>query len=329
MPEKTTLKTVLATVAVVVAFVVSLQFARSGMAGTREINIDYTTTVTSTMVVSSAKNDSVFGVPDVATAPPDYWKNVQKVTAIDATYREQAVPLMGVVQAMPSGNCAITLTGSTTNAAMVNLDLSAECQRNAYFVLRHQGLVFSAKTDAAGRATLLVPALAADAQFSVSFQNLEVASLIVKVPEAILYDRAVLQWQGDNILQLHALEFGAKVGDPGHIWSATTSAAERIMGGEHGYITRLGTADADVPYIAEIYTFPSGLMNRVDEISLNVGIFVRPDNCGRKVNATAIQIVNGRQEMSHDLRIPVPSCAAQGRTLLMPHMFQEVKLAAR
>lgn len=330
MSGKTTLKTALATVAVALVAGVSLQIAGAGSAEReRTVVSRYSSDVISTMTVNNAKSDSIFGVPNVVVTPLSHLENVQTVAAIPASHPDRAVPTMGIIQAAPTGDCQTTLTATPAIAAMVHLNVSAACHRNAFFVVRHMGLVFSGKTDSTGTARISAPALAVDAHFAVSFENLEVASVALRVPDLVFYDRAVLQWRGQDNLQLHALEFGAKIGDPGHVWFAAASSPERALAGERGFIKRLGLAAADMPYMAEVYTVPSGLMNRGGAVSLYVGALVTERNCNRTVDAHAIQTTAGRMLSSRDLYIPLPSCDAQGRSLLMPNMFEDVVLAAR
>ena len=101
------------------------------------------------------------------------------------------------------------------------------------------------------------------------------------------------------------------------------------MNGQRGFMMHLGTTDTDIPYMAEVYTFPSGFMNRDGAISLEVGALVKETNCGRELDAEAIQ-TNGRGMLVvRDLNIPMPTCEALGKSMLLPNMFQDVTLAAR
>ena len=327
-----TLKTVLATGAVVLAAGFIMQIAQTSSAGkaeTEKVKTAYQASVTSVMVVNNAKSDSIFGVPDVVTTPLPHKKNLQTVSAVDSFYPERDAPAMGTIQATPIENCPTQLTAVPDVAALVDLEVAAPCHRNAFFVIRHMEMAFSGQTDSDGNASMRAPALASEASFSISFANVEVATTALTVADVGLYDRAVLQWRGKDNLQLHALEFGAKIGDPGHIWSASTTSAELAMKGQRGFITRLGTTEADIPYLAEIYTFPSGLLNRDGAISLAVGAVVTQSNCGREVDAEAIQTNSGSMVVVRDLKIPMPGCDALGKSILLPNMFQDMTLAAR
>lgn len=324
-----TLKIALATGAFVSVAIITVSFVGSGSADTGSTTQTYQTQVTSRMVVNNAKSDSIFGVPDVVTTPLPHVRNVETVASVNVAYPGQSAPTLGTIQMTPSANCQTVLTASTGVAALVDLELSANCHPNTPFVMRHMGLAFSGKTDPEGKAQIRAPALSKDARFAVFFRNLEAASVTQDVPDAELYDRAILQWRGTDNLQLHALEFGARIGDQGHIWTASTRSPEMAASESRGFMMRLGRTDVDLPYMAEIYTFPSGLSDRSGAISLHVGAFVTQRNCGRKVDAEAIQTNSGNLVVARGLRIPMPTCDALGRSVMMPNMFQDVTLAAR
>lgn len=324
-----TFKIALAICVFVLMAIFTVNFVGSGSADTGLVTQNTQSDVTSRMVVNNAKSDSVFGVPDVVTTPLPHVQNVQTVASVNATYPDRSPPSLGTIQMTPSANCQTVLTAAPTVAALVDLELSANCHRNAPFVIRHMGLAFSGKTDPEGKAQFRAPALSSDATYAVFFRNLEAASVTIDVPDAGLYDRAVLQWRGTDNLQLHALEFGARIGDPGHIWTASTSSPEMAASSSRGFMMRLGRTDVDLPHMAEIYTFPSGLLNRDGAISLHVGALVTQRNCGRKVDAEAIQTNARNTLVVGDLHIPMPTCDAVGRSVMMPNMFHDVTLAAR
>ncbi len=285
--------------------------------------------VRSVMVTTNAQGDSVFGVPDVVTTPLAHIENVQTVAAVDETYKEMAVPTMGTILAVPFDDCHTDVSVQPDVAAMVELTVSSPCYGNEYFVIRHEEMVFSAITDDDGNATVKVPALSADAIFAISFRNVEEGRVSLIVPDVGLYDRAVLQWQGRHNLQLHALEFGAKIGDAGHIWSASTHSPEQAYAGERGFMVHLGTPDAEIPYQAEVYTFPSGLLNRDGAIVLQIGVTITDDNCGREIDATTIQTNAGQMLVAQDLKASMPGCGAVGDFMMLRDRFEDVTLASR
>ncbi len=284
--------------------------------------------VRSVMVASNAQGDSIFGVPNIVTTPLAHMDNVQTVAAVDAVYTELDVPEMGTILAVPFDECETEFAARLDVAAMVQLSISSPCNADTYFVVRHEGMTFSGLADGDGDATLQIPALSAKATYALSFHNVEEGRVSVTVPDVHLYDRAVLQWYGPHNLQLHALEFGAKIGDPGHIWSASTHSPEQAFAGERGFMVHLGAPSADLPYQAEVYTFPSGRLNHSGSIVLQIGVTITDKNCGREIDATTIQTVTGQMLVTEDLKVQMPGCSAVGDFMMLRDRFEDLTLAS-
>ncbi|MEM9786829.1 MAG: hypothetical protein AAF801_10045 [Pseudomonadota bacterium] len=281
------------------------------------------------MLPKNSEGEAVFGVPDVVTTPLDHAANRKAVLAVDAVYAEFAVPQMGTILATPVAGCTTALTAAPEEAAMVSLYLSAPCHADADFLLRHEALEFTARTDENGVASLVVPALTIDAVFTALFSNVEHARVSVEVPDVRLYDRAILQWDGQYNLQLHALEEGASIGDPGHVWSASVHNAEHAVAGEQGFVMRLGTSDSDMPRLAEVYTYPAGHDRSESETLLQLSVAVNEDNCGREVDTKTIQTAMGGPISTRNISAGLPSCDAVGEVVVLQDQFTELAFAWR
>lgn len=282
--------------------------------------------VNSVMMTTNTSGAAVFGMPHVSGSPPPI-ENIQNVAAIDTKFAEVETPQQVFMPGSPLDGCVTDLSAALELAAMVELTLSSPCHAEADFVVWHGRMAFSGQTDSDGGAVIKTPALETNATFIVTFDNVEEARATVAVPDVHLYDRAVLQWRGTDNLQLHALEFGAGIGDPGHIWSASTQNSELTRRGQRGFMMRLGTSKADLPYWAEVYTFPSGLMNRDGHIALQVGAAVTERNCGRELDAVGIQTNSGQLLISQNLAIEMLGCDAVGQSVLRADIFENLTRA--
>lgn len=227
------------------------------------------------------------------------------------------------------GDCAISMTALPIDLAMVSLTLNSPCRVDMPVAIHHQGMMFSAVTDADGQLTVAVPALQEDAFFIAAFDDGQGAVAITDVPDLSMYDRAVLQWQGVEDVQLHALEFGAGYGDAGHVWADATADQTLAVDGNGGFLTRLGNENAILPLMAEVYTFPTGMTSRDGNIVLNVEAEVTARNCGREVSAQSLQLGPLSELTSIDLSLMMPDCAAVGEFLVLNNMFEDLTLAAR
>jgi hypothetical protein len=330
MSRISTIKTVVTTLSVAlgVGFIMQYDQAASTESEARSAAAD-SGAIRTLMMSTNAQGEAVFGVPDVVTTPLLHSQNVQTVVAVDAVYVEFAVPQMGTILATPIEGCNAEITAMPDVAAMVSLAVSVPCATNADFILRHNDLMFTARTDDEGDAVLTVPALTVDATFAVLFNNVEVARVSLDVPDVGMFDRAVLQWKGTHNLQLHALEAGALIGDPGHIWSASVHGAAQAIEGEQGFVVRLGTSDADVPHLAEVYTYPVGRASRDTLTVLQIGVAMTERNCGREVDVMTIQSNMGRSLVAQNISAALPSCDAIDGVVMLRDKFQDVTLALR
>lgn len=304
-------------------------FDKNDRAGGETVRPVAQSDVSSNMVVNNFPNASVFGVRDVVTTPVPHRLTAPIVAGVDTGMAENAVPALARLEASPFDACETTVDLVPTSVAMVDLTVSSPCYGDAIFVVWHQGIAFSARTDGDGRGTIRIPVLAVDAAFSVTFNNLQEAITAVRVPDAGSFDRVILEWRGASALELHALEFGAKIGDAGHVWSVSGGNPDTVMSGQQGFVNRLGVTDTDMPFGVEVYTYPRGYLARPGGVRLLVGTVVTQGNCGRTLKARASQIRGGSLPMTDSLAIPIPDCTAIGTPVLVPDLFDRLTPASR
>ena len=225
-------------------------------------------------------------------------------------------------------DCEVTLTATPAAAAMVDLALSAPCQPLAQVTFHHQGMMFSALTDAEGAVQVTVPALATGAVFIVDAGEGEGAVAITDVPDLAGFDRAVLQWQGAEGLQMHAREFGADYGSAGDVWAGMPRDAQALLSGQGGFLVELGDAAADNPLRAEVYTYPSDSGAQTGDVLLTVEAEVTEANCGQDIAAQTLQLGAGDEPVAQDLTMTMPDCSAVGQFLVLSGMLADLHVAA-
>lgn len=225
--------------------------------------------------------------------------------------------------------CEITMEAQTLPLAMVSLSTHAPCSPSEYVTFHHQGMMFKEMTDAEGRVDLIVPALAEVAFYLMSAEGGKGSATSALVPEFVNVDRAVLQWQGINAVQLHALEFGADYGADGHIWSAAAGELDFVAPSQGGFLVTLGNPDAPQPVMAEVYTFPTGTSQTDGIVALSVEAEITADNCGREVAAQSIQFALGQAPEALDLTMTMPDCGTIGEFLVLKNMFKDLTLASK
>ena len=148
---------------------------------------------------------------------------------------------------------------------------------------------------------------------------------VVRATVAELHDmrRTALQWSGPNGFELHALEFGADYGTPGHIWAGATSEYAAI-GLDHGFVTQLGTADVAQPMLAEVYTYPVAQ----GPIDLRLETEISATNCGMDVEVQAIEFDQDTLR-TQDLLLSIPDCSVMGDLLVLSGLLGNDLIASR
>lgn len=226
-------------------------------------------------------------------------------------------------------DCAADMVATAGPAATVMLEITAPCAIDAVGTLHHQGMIVSVLTDQDGNATVMVPALTQEAVFIADMPGGFGAAAIVTVPDFPNYDRAVLQWQGDTGLGIHALEFGADYQEDGHVWAASARTFASAQDGSGGFLMRIGDVPFEGAMIAEVYTYPSGMTQRDGTVELSVEAEVLSSNCGRAIAAQSIQVTPGQDDQALDLTMTMPDCDAIGEFLVLKNMLRSLTLASR
>jgi len=268
------------------------------------------------------------GVNDKLLSPEDTYRPVTasgfvQSGAAGETATDALIPLSDDQGA--AAGCEIHFEAIPNIAATVDLNLSAPCHPDTAVTVQHQGMKFADFTDATGRFAVRVPALSKEAYFVATVAGTSGVVAITGVQDLAHYDRAVLQWQGAAPLQLHALELGAGDGDAGHVWHASAG----VIGEGQGFLTQLGSNKGPYPFMAEVYTYPTG-KNQVDgDIDLSVRAEVTPATCGQAISAQSIQVKPSQPPAARNMSLLMPGCDQIGEHLVLKNMFEDLTLASK
>jgi len=229
----------------------------------------------------------------------------------------------------PGPACDITAGAETEAGAMVRVTVTAACLPGERVVIHHNGMMFTEITDAEGRVEVSVPALAEMAVFIAEFGSGDGAVAITEVSSLAFYDRVVLQWAENVSFHVHAREFGAEYGADGHVWAGAARDMSTAALGEGGFLTVLGNAGAFAPRLAEVYTFPTATAAREGNIDLTVETEVTAANCGRLIEAQALEFRAEGELRTRDLSLNMPNCDAIGDFLVLNNLMDDLKIAAK
>jgi hypothetical protein len=244
----------------------------------------------------------------------------------NATQPEAPLPVSA--PAPDIANCTISLAAREMAGAMVELQLKAPCNANERVTLHHQGMMFSEQLSAMGTLTTKVPALMEDANFFATLSNGAGATANAKVPSLQFYDRVVVQWKGQAGLQLHAREFGADYFEEGHVWQGKSGNLSSTALGMGGFMMRLGREESADAAHAEVYSFPSGTIQKAGTIAMTVEAEVTAQNCENRVEAQTLEIRGNQSLRVRDLSVEIPSCGSVGDVLVLKNLVEDLTIAA-
>lgn len=270
-------------------------------------------------------SNATVALPEIVNVPQPQNLPLQLATlAADITPEFETAPPLEI-----GAECVPVIHAIAGSAATIKLDVTAPCHASEHFTVHHQGMMFTAITDDTGFVALSVPALAETSVVIVDFDDGDGAVATVEVPDFADYDRAVLQWQGDEAVVLNAYEGRAEFGDDGHIYTENPGDMTRLEAGEGGYLVNLGNASAPDALIAEVYTFPTGKLGANFIVQLVAEAEITAENCGQELAAQSIQVFPSGETSALDLTITMPACDAVGDFLILQNMFEDLTLASK
>lgn len=272
--------------------------------------------------LASGPNKAIALTPQPRTTIPGIATPALPPLTTDAMQEPKAIPLPQT--STTADNCDVSLDLITQPSAMLGLTMIAPCQPNARVVLRHAGLAVTAQTSATGSLFLSLPAMEQSAKVSVLFADGAKVTAQIEVPDMADYRRFAVQWLANDTFQLHAFEGDADYGMPGHISAATPG---RIIAGvppKGGFLNALGNNQVDLPMLAEIYTFPANLDDKVRVI---VEAAVTSETCGRELLGETLASTAGHVTVT-DLTLAMPDCSAEGSILVLKNLAPDTMMTA-
>lgn len=225
--------------------------------------------------------------------------------------------------------CEVDMTATPAAGAMMTVRIEAPCHGSERVTLHHSGLMFTDLMQPDGTLQVDVPALDEAALVIASFMDGGGAVAHTEVTSVPFYDRVVLQWRGAAGLQLHAREFDAEYFSDGHVWQGAGALPARAASGKGGFLTKLGSADAPNALLAEVYTFPTGVIDAEGTVALTVETEILSSNCDSVVEAQTLEIRGDSDLVSKELTIDVPGCDAVGDFLMLKNIVEDLTIAAK
>lgn len=243
-------------------------------------------------------------VPDSASLSSPADPGLGQVTGITAV--AAAAPRLA------GDGCQAQLSLATLPGAMIKASLAAPCNRGERFVVRHSGLSFTAQTRPDGLATVILPALRADAMVAVYLQDSRLVLGRVTVPDAASYARFAISWDSPVEIELRVTD-----GDRVLIGSAAMSGLEQG-------VLALGQGNLPSPVMARVYSVPGKDLGLAD---ITGELRITPATCGRTLRVETAHSSGGVASISEQI-IAVPLCGTAGDILVLKNLAPALKLAA-
>ena len=247
---------------------------------------------------------------------------LQDITLTSTAHIEAPAPEERDIQPEMALTCAVSAQATPIEQANVDLTFSAPCNSSERVTVHHSGLMFTATTDEKGQLAVQVPALVENAVYIVELASGAGAVAITDVKGLDEIDRVALQWTGNSGFEIHAREFGADYGQPGHVWSG----ADDI--GRPSQVLRLGDAHQLAPRMVEVYSFARNSVEADGLVALSVEAEVLAINCGRDISAQILEFRGDQALRTRDLVLSMPNCNAIGDFLVLNNLVEDLKIAA-
>jgi hypothetical protein len=241
---------------------------------------------------------------------------------------DAAADTPGIISTESRGeDCSAVLWLAPAPAAMIDIAFDAPCHPGARAVVRHGGLAITGLISPDGALDLSLPALSTEAEVTIAVRGGPTVRQSVAIPDAADYDRVAIQWMGEDSFELHAFEFGARFGDPGHVSAASPYGPNRALAAEGGFLTALGDDRVDLPLLAEIYTFPVAHSRRGGEIDFAIEAAITPQTCGREMLGESLEMRDGAPVVVNEVSLQMPGCEDPSGFLVLNNLLSGLTIA--
>ncbi|NDR57478.1 hypothetical protein [Aliiruegeria sabulilitoris] len=247
-------------------------------------------------------------------------------TPATQSYANRLAGLLPKHAPAPAPQCETSLTAKTKPSAMLALEIMAPCQAGKRVEIRHEELIFAETLDDSGNLHVQMPALREVAHVTAHFSDGQLLETSAVVSDLAEFERIALQWQGETGVELHAYEFGAARGHPGHIHAGNPRSPRRAELLGAGFLAKLGT-EQDGPQ-AEVYSFPAADAQYEGMVRMSVELAVSKANCGREIQAQTLRATTDGEIEPMDLSLSVPACDSVGEFLVLNNLLRDMSIAA-
>lgn len=219
--------------------------------------------------------------------------------------------------------CTVSVGAMALAAATIALDISSPCDAGARVDIIQDDLAVAVALSDTGTATVEMPALSGAPTVAVLVMDRDPVLIKTEAVDIDKYHRAVLYWQGNAGLELHAFEGTSTYGTEGHVGLENPRTIAHALSGNGGYLTSIGDTDLAAGNVAVIYTVPADL-----PVELSIEVPVTAENCAAPVYGGIIQTGPGIAATAQDITLTMPACDAVGDYVMLGRLTQPVAVAS-
>lgn len=247
--------------------------------------------LTETLRDQPAAGVEVSAAADVAT-------DVGTVTGI--------TPVAATTDGGTADDCAPALRLAALPGAMIDLTLSAPCNRGERVVLRHSDLSFTGVIGPDGQLRLKLPALEGLAMVAAYLEDAQVALGQITVPDLGGVTRFAVHMPAPA-------QFDLRAATADRVYVSSRSP----VGDDTARVVSLGAAQAVEPIMAQVYTHPEIDLSGVE---LSLDLRITHANCGRTLPLESWLSQNG--QVTHGtFFVDVPACGTSGDILVLKNLL--------
>lgn len=162
---------------------------------------------------------------------------------------------------------------SPLRGGLTQIAIDTPCRADQLVTFTYAGVVFIQLLDPQGRAVFVLDCFAGDDEsVSISFEDGTTAARRPAVGDDLRnVSKVAIVWSTTIDLDLHAFEYSARFGSPGHVWSGAPRSLDEVRaqgeqdGRGHGFLSTVGPG-GEIGMNLEVYTFvhqrgqPAGLV---------------------------------------------------------------------
>ncbi|MGG7568573.1 hypothetical protein ACQ5SO_20660 [Rhodovulum sp. DZ06] len=179
-----------------------------------------------------------------------------------------AVRPAATLAAGPAPDCPIQLSAFPASGGLIQVSAVSDCRAGRVAVLHLEDLRIALRFDDAGVIEASVPGVARDSRLKLVDGDAEAVQPVTLLDIGGV-DRVAISWDDEVDLNLHAFEFGAGLGDAGHVWAGAAPNERAYRRGTTGLVSSFPALDGKGRSV-EFYSFNRGRRSPTGRIVLAV-----------------------------------------------------------